>query len=197
LPWLRFLHLEGPRLLAFLVICALLVLLESLGDDGRAWLRYERALIVDGEWWRLLSGHLVHLGWAHLALNVMGLALMWALFYEDYPLRQWALVLLGSLLAIDAGFLLIERELRWYVGLSGLLHGVMAAGTLAHLRRREPDAWILVPFLVGKLIYEQSVGTMPYSLESVSGPVVVDSHLYGSLGAVITVLALGSRRQRI
>lgn len=197
LPWLRFLHLEGPRLWAFLGICLLLVVVESFGDDGRAWLRYERALIAEGEWWRLLSGHLVHLGWSHLALNVMGLALMWALFYEDYPLRHWALILIGALIAIDSGFFFIERELRWYVGLSGILHGVMAAGTLAHLRRREPDAWILLPFLVGKLLYEQWVGTMPYSLESASGPVVVDAHLYGTLGAVAAALALGLRRQRL
>jgi rhomboid family GlyGly-CTERM serine protease len=172
-------------------------LLECLGDDGRAWLRYERVPIADHEWWRLVTGHIVHLGWTHLVLNVMGLALMWALFYEDYSLRQWALIVLGSMIAIDIGFLVFERQLRWYVGLSGLLHGVMAAGTLAHLRRREPDAWILLPFLVGKLIYEQWIGTMPYSLESANGPVVVDAHLYGTVGAALTALALGLRRQRL
>jgi rhomboid family GlyGly-CTERM serine protease len=160
-------------------------------------LRYERALVADGEWWRLVTGHLVHLGWAHLALNVMGLLLMWALFCEDFTLRRWALILTGSLIAIDAGFFFIERGLRWYVGLSGVLHGVMAAGTLAHLRRREPDAWILLPFLIGKLIYEQWVGVMPYSLESASGPVVVDAHLYGALGAVAAALTLGPVRQRL
>jgi len=177
-----------------LSICLLLVVIESLGDEGRVWLRYERAMLVDGEWWRLLTGHLTHLGWTHLALNVMGLALMWALFYDDYPLRQWAPILVCSLIAIDAGFFFIDRNLRWYVGLSGVLHGVMAAGTLAHLRRREPDVWILLPFLVGKLIYEQFVGTMPYSLESANGPVVVDAHLYGTLGAVVAVLMLRWRR---
>ena len=180
---------------AFLGICVLLVLPESLGDDGRAWLRYERALIADGEWWRLLSGHVVHLGWTHLALNVMGLALMWSLFYEDYALRHWVLILVCSLIAIDCGFFFIERGLRWYVGLSGVLHGVMAAGTLAHLKRREPDAWILLPFLTAKLAYEQLFGTMPYSPEAANGPVVVDAHLYGTLGACLAVMALRLRRQ--
>lgn len=193
-PWLRFLHLDGRRLWAFLAICALLIALESLGDEGRLLLRYERALVAQGQWWRLLTGHIVHLGWTHLALNLMGLALMWALFFPDYSVRGWAVILLCSLVTIDAAFFFIERDVRWYVGLSGLLHGVMAAGTIAYVRRREPGAWVLVPFLIGKLIYEQFVGTMPYSLDSAGGPVVVDAHLYGVLGAVIGVLALRWRR---
>jgi rhomboid family GlyGly-CTERM serine protease len=189
-PWLRFLHLDGRRLWAFVAICALLVALESLGDEGRLLLRYERALVAQGQWWRLLTGHIVHLGWTHLALNLMGLALMWALFFPDYSVRGWLVILSCSLVTIDAAFFFIERDVRWYVGLSGLLHGVMAAGTIAYVRRREPGAWVLVPFLIGKLIYEQLVGTMPYSLDSAGGPVVVDAHLYGVLGAVIGVLAL-------
>ncbi|HJS22211.1 MAG TPA: rhombosortase [Steroidobacteraceae bacterium] len=193
--WLRFLHLDARRLWAFLAICAVLVALESLGDDGRLQLRYERELIAQGQWWRLVTAHIVHLGWTHLALNVMGLALMWALFFPDYSPRGWALILACSLVTIDAAFFFIERDVRWYVGLSGLLHGVMAAGTIAYARRREPGAWILVPFLIGKLLYEQLVGTMPYSLDSADGPVVVDAHLYGVLGAVVGVLALRPRRQ--
>ncbi len=194
-PWLRFLHLDGRRLWAFLAICAALAAIESLGDAGRLLLRYERELVAQGEWWRLLTGHIVHLGWTHFALNVMGLALMWALFFPDYSLRSWALILSCSLIAIDAAFFFIERDVRWYVGLSGVLHGVMAAGTLAYVRRREPGAWILLPFLVGKLLYEQFVGTMPYSLDSSGGPVVVDAHLYGVLGAVVAVVALRWRAQ--
>ncbi len=158
-------------------------------------MRYERELIAHGEWWRLLSGHFVHLGWSHLALNVLGLALMWALFFPEYSLRGWVLILACSLILIDAAFFLIERDVRWYVGLSGMLHGVMTAGTLSHLKRREPDAWILLPFLIGKLAYEQFVGPMPYSADSASGPVIVDAHLYGTLGAVVAVLALRLRPQ--
>ena len=103
--------------------------------------------------------------------------------------------MIASVTAIDAGFLLLNPELEWYVGLSGALHGVMAAGTLAHLRRREPDAWILVVFLIGKLAYEQFIGVMPYSASSAGGPVVVDAHLYGAIGALIVAVPLALRRE--
>jgi rhomboid family GlyGly-CTERM serine protease len=173
----------------------LLATLESTGDAGRLLLRYQRDAIVAGEWWRLLTGHLVHLGLAHLALNLAGLLLMWTLFIVDYSPRQWLIIAIASAAAIDAGFLLFNTELDWYVGLSGVLHGVMAAGTLAHLRRREPDAWILVVFLIGKLAYEQLIGVMPYSMKSAGGPVVVDAHLYGAIGALIVAVPLALRRK--
>ena len=158
-------------------------------------MRYQRDAILAGEWWRLVTGHFVHLGWAHLGLNVMGLVLMWTLFAADYTPRQWLIIVAGSIAAIDAGFLLLNPELVWYVGLSGALHGVMAAGTLAHLRRREPDGWILAVFLIGKLVYEQVVGVMPYSLKSAGGPVVVDAHLYGAVGALIVTASLALLRK--
>jgi rhomboid family GlyGly-CTERM serine protease len=186
------LHLQGRRLWGFLAFCALIVLLETFGDAGREALRYERAAVADGEWWRLVSGHLVHLGWRHVALNLLGLALMWALFFADYSLRQWAIVLGASTLAIDAGFWFLNPGLVWYVGLSGALHGVMAAGTLAHVRRRERDAWVLVPFLIGKLAYEHWNGSMPYSADA-GGAVVVAAHLYGALGALAAALFLRPR----
>jgi len=193
--WLASLHLDGARLTGFILFCALLAAVELSGDAGREALRYERLAIEHGEWWRLVTGHFVHLGWQHLALNVMGLALMWALFFPDYRPSHWAVIALASMLAIDLGFYFLDRDLVWYVGLSGLLHGVMAAGTLAHLRRRERDAWVLVPFLVGKLIWEQYSGAMPYSADSAGGPVVVDAHLYGALGALLAALFLPPRRQ--
>jgi rhomboid family GlyGly-CTERM serine protease len=189
--------LQDRRLIGFVLFCAFITLLELSGDAGREALRYEREAIAQGELWRLVTGHLVHLGWQHYALNLMGFALMWALFFPDYSLARWGFILLASAAAIDIGFYFLERDLVWYVGLSGVLHGVMAAGTLAHLRRREADAWILAPFLVAKLIWEQYSGAMPYSTDSAGGPVVVDAHLYGALGAALAALWLPMRREPV
>jgi rhomboid family GlyGly-CTERM serine protease len=190
--WLTFLHLDGRKLWMFLGLCAGLALLEAFGDAGRDLLRYERDAIAAGEWWRLLSGHVVHLGWRHLALNVAGLSLMWALFFPDYTPARWGVILLVSALAIDIAFLAIERQIDWYVGLSGALHGVMVAGTVAHVRRRERDAFILAPFLVIKLAWEQLSGAMPYSSDP-GGNVIVDAHLYGALGGLIASLVFFRR----
>ena len=176
---LKSLNCDGRRGLALLAACLLLCLPALSGEPLRALLRYERAGLAAGQWWRLLTAHLVHLDLHHALLNAAGLALMWALFERDYSPRQWLRILLASIAAIDAGLWLRDSTVLWYVGSSGALHGIMAAGTLAHLRQGEREGWLLAGILLLKLAYEQWLGALPLSG---SDPVVVDAHLYGVLG---------------
>ena len=161
-------------------MCCLLLLPVLAGDAGREAMRYDRTALAGGQWWRLLTAHIVHLDFDHAAINSLGLVLMWALFARDYRPPQWLAIVLGSIAAIDAGLWLRDSTVNWYVGSSGALHGIMAAGTLAHLRRRDLDGWILAVFIVVKLAYEQSAGALPFT-DSHAG-VVVDAHLFGTLG---------------
>jgi rhomboid family GlyGly-CTERM serine protease len=177
----RSLNCDAGYGVALLAAWGLLLALAATGDAGRALLRYDRMALAGGELWRLLTAHFVHLDFPHALLNCAGLTLMWALFARDYTPRQWLTVAAVTLAAIDAGLWLCDSTLGWYVGSSGALHGVMAAGTLAHLRRREPDGWLLAAFLVAKLGFEHWVGALPFSGRH---PVVVDAHLYGVLGGL-------------
>ena len=181
------LNCDGRRGLALLATCLLLLLVTLTGDGGRLALRYERAGLAAGQYWRLVTAHLVHLDVRHALLNSLGLALMWALFARDYSPRQWLVVVLLSMAAIDAGLWLADSTVVWYVGSSGVLHGVMAAGTVAHLRAGEREGWILAAVLVTKLAYEQWFGALPLSGRD---PVVVDAHLYGVLGGAAAAACL-------
>ncbi|MBV8404767.1 MAG: rhombosortase [Gammaproteobacteria bacterium] len=188
---LRSLNCDGRRGLALLLGCVLLLLPTLAGKHGQALLRYERSALAAGQWWRLLTAHLVHLDLRHALLNAAGLALIWALFARDYSPRGWLAIVLGAAAAIDAGLWLGDSTVQWYVGSSGVLHGAMAAGTLAHLRNRERDGWLLLTLLAAKLLYEQSVGALPFSGRD---PVVVDAHLYGVLGGGAVAAFLSPRR---
>src|SRR5579864_2208150 len=160
---LKSLNCDGKRGFALLAACAVLLVPVLAGDAGREGLRYDRTALAAGQWWRLLTAHVVHLDLEHAALNSLGLVLMWALFARDYRPRQWLTIILGAVAAIDAGLWLRDSTVAWYVGSSGALHGVMAAGTLAHLRRRDPEGWLLAAFLIVKLGYEQLVGALPFT----------------------------------
>ena len=177
--------------MALLAVCGVLLLPVLAGDAGREALRYDRAALAAGEWWRLLTAHIVHLDFDHAALNSLGTVLMWALFARDYRPLGWLVIVLVSIVAIDAGLWLRDSTIAWYVGSSGALHGVMAAGTLAHLRRRDLDGWLLAVFIVVKLAYEQSAGALPFT-DSHAG-VVVDAHLYGALGGALAAVCLRPR----
>ena len=188
---LKSLNCDGRFGLGLLLACAVLLLPELAGEAGRTLLRYDRAELVAGQWWRLLTAHLVHLDLEHAALNSLGLVLMWALFARDYKPGQWVLIVLAAITAIDAGLWLRDSTVAWYVGSSGALHGVMAAGTLAHLRRRDLDGWILAGFIIVKLAFEQLSGALPFA-DSGAG-VIVDAHLFGSLGGLAVAAALKPR----
>jgi rhomboid family GlyGly-CTERM serine protease len=176
------------------LLIAILVALYLLGDAGRDALKYERAAILNGEYWRLISGHFVHGTAQHLLLNVAGLLLISALFPRDYSARGWLIVVSTSIFAIDVGFVFYEPQLHWYVGFSGVLHGALAAGAFAWWRTEpKPLSLGLGGVLLGKLVWEQWRGALPLSGDL---PVVVDAHLYGAIGGALGASILWASRQR-
>jgi rhomboid family GlyGly-CTERM serine protease len=187
----RSLNCDRAYGIALLGVCALLALLEILGEPARQALSFERSALAGGEWWRLLTAHFVHLDAEHAFLNGLGVILMWALFARDYSPWRWAAIYSGSALAVSVGLWFGNPELQWYVGASGALHGVMTAGTIAHLRRRDLDGWILAAFIITKLAYEQFAGALPFAGTSST---IVDAHLYGAVGGVVLGLFLTQRK---
>jgi rhomboid family GlyGly-CTERM serine protease len=189
--FLKSLNCDRGYGVALLCVCALLAVPELFGEPARRLLSFDREAIGAGQWWRLLSAHFVHLDLEHAVLNSLGLVLMWALFARDYSPSRWVAIYCGSAIAVSLGLWFANPELHWYVGASGALHGVMTAGTIAHLRRRDLDGWILAIFIVVKIAYEQSAGALPFA-----GTVntIVDAHLYGALGGIVLALPMNSRR---
>lgn len=158
--------------------------------------RYDRAAILDGEAWRLVTGHLLHADVHHLGWNVFGVLLVWFLFARDYTPRQWLAILLTSTAVTSAGFLLLEPELDWYVGFSGVLHGCMAAGLVAWLRStRDPLTWLVAGLFAAKLAWEHFQGALPFTAGTLSLPVVHEAHTYGAIGGVLAAVWLGRERR--
>jgi len=192
-------HFDIARSWFVPALVAALILLAALGGDAaRAAGRYERAAVLRGELWRLVTGHFVHLGWSHMLLNLAGLVLVWMLCANGLNGWRGVSALLASIAAIDSGFLLFEPQLQWYVGFSGVLHGLFAAGIVAAVRARESGAWILAAMLVGKLAFEQLVGPVPLTERVAGGAVIESAHLYGALGGLLAgVLAMRMRAPRL
>jgi rhomboid family GlyGly-CTERM serine protease len=190
--WMSDPNRSGLWLLGLVLLT--LVLLSLLGESGRLALRYEREAVLQGEYWRLMTAHLVHGSTQHLLLNAAGLGLIAALFPHDYSWRAWLVIALFSLLAIDAGFVFYEPQLLWYVGLSGVLHGALAAGAVAWWRHESRLlALVLSVIFIGKLVWEQWHGALPLSGDL---PVVVNAHLYGALGGALAGLVLWLQAHR-
>jgi rhomboid family GlyGly-CTERM serine protease len=172
--------------------------LAAGGDELRELARYQRDSIENGQYWRLVSGHLVHLGLGHLWPNLAALVVVGALFEGVLRNADWWRVSFASAAAIDLGLYLFEPDVAWYVGLSGVLHGLVAAGALALCLGRQTLGFVLAAALCAKLSFEQFAGPVPLTAESVGGPVVVAAHLYGAAGgALAEALAHVVRRRRV
>ncbi len=182
-----------------LVLLAVCGALAAGGDEMRELGRYDRQAIEGGEYWRLLTGHLVHLGFGHLWPNLAALAVIGALFDDVFRSADWWRVSAASAAAIDLGLYLLDPGVAWYVGLSGVLHGMVAAGALALIARRQALGVALAVGLGAKLAFEQIVGPVPFTAESVGGPVVVAAHLYGAAGGLSIEAAaqIARRRSRV
>src|SRR6202046_2877977 len=135
---------DRGRWIWLLAIVLALHAVLGLGDSVSQLLRYDRSAIAAGGWWRLLTAHIVHLDVHHLILNELGLVLMWSLFEQDYDPVEWCVIVMSGALAISSGLWWLSPGVSWYVGASGVLHSVMAAGAAKHLLERYWDRWILV-----------------------------------------------------
>jgi rhomboid family GlyGly-CTERM serine protease len=172
-----------------------LLILSALGDNARALLRYDRAGLEAGQWWRLLSCHLVHLNWPHCLMNVAALLLIGFLFGIEYSALLWTSIATGGALAVSGGLWFFHPELQWYVGASGALHTLLAAGGLAAALRRRREGYIVLVLLALKLAYEHWSGPLPMHSAAMRAQVIVDAHLYGAVaGFAIAAVFLAVAR---
>lgn len=188
------LHAHGfaRRWMLTIALAVSVVGFELAGAAARLALRYERAGVLAGELWRLVSGNLVHLGWRHLLLNLAGLALVAALGGPALAGLRGGSIMFGSMLGVGLGLLAFAPEVGWYVGLSGALHGMLAAVVVDACFNTATRQWgvALGVLLACKLAWEQLAGPLPLTAEAAGGPVIVAAHLHGALAGAL--VALGS-----
>lgn len=177
--------LERMTGLLLLVVAGVAILVAIGGSTIGDALRYDREEILAGQVWRILTAHLVHLGWSHLLLNLIGLVFIWALFGQALSTRGWVGTFVVCALGVSLGLLAFNPRLGWYVGLSGILHGLFAAGAIAerHIHRR--TYLIMLGLLLSKLMWEQFHGPLPGTASTAGGNVIVDAHLYGAITGLV------------
>jgi len=166
----------------------LFVICFSLQSAGLvSTFQFDRSLIDQGHYWLLLTGHLVHLNWAHWALNMAGLVVVGVFFSQYGSILDWLIVLLFSALVIGLGLYWFHPELSWYVGLSGVLHGLFIYGAIREIRFYPFSGYVLLLLLTGKLFWEYMNGALPGSEEMTGGRVLVEAHLYGAIAGLVAV----------
>ena len=158
--------------------------------------RFNRALVEQGDVWLLFSGHIVHLNWSHWALNMAGLAIVAFFFSSHASFKQWLTVIIVSACMINIGLWWWMPEIRTYVGLSGVLHGLFLYGALREIRFYPTSGYVLTSVLIAKLTLEFFNGALPGSEDMTGGRVLTEAHLLGAIGGIL-VWSAETLKQRL
>jgi rhomboid family GlyGly-CTERM serine protease len=159
-------------------------------------LAYDRLRIVDGEWWRVLTGNWVHFSGRELTWNLAVLmpAGVWA--ERLVPLRARVLFLVAP--AFVGGVLYgFFTEISHFAGLSGVAAGVVAFLAIAQLRSTETDRWfwrLVLGLLALKIAAEAIVASRLVS--AVPDPAARAVPLIHLAGITAASLVLSVRRRK-
>lgn len=152
--------------------------------------------IADGEYWRVITGQLLHTNLNHLYLNTAGLLLIWALHGEYYTAKHYVIVTSVSLIIIGIALGIIYQN-TIYSGLSGVLHALLIYGSILDIKRKLNSGWLIFAGIWLKVLYENTFGASGSTAELISASVAVESHLIGAMvGLFIASIMLLIERKK-
>jgi rhomboid family GlyGly-CTERM serine protease len=136
---------------------------------------YDRAAILRGEVWRLVTGHLTHWSPDHLLWNVVAFVTLG--FVCERRRGLYGAVLLASALSVSLVLLIVCPEVTAYRGLSAVASALWFWAAMIIAERRLTASFVLFALFFGKVLIELSTGTSIFA----SGFTVLPSvHLIGA-----------------
>ncbi len=172
----------------FPLVTALLVLAATavywLPDADQLFI-YDRDQILDGDIWRLVTGHLVHLSAEHFGYNLVLFALTGC--WLEYRLGvQYAWLLAVTSVVAGLYSLAFLSDMTQYGGLSGLASANIVYLCLYESRRSSAARllWLAILLLfAAKVGYEIWIGNAMFA-DSTRFEVVPSIHVIGAVVAV-------------
>lgn len=180
-------QIVGPTILVITMV--MLYLPNWLSDyPVQALLRFNQQAISEGEFWRLLTGNLLHTNHWHLILNIGGVVLLWAIHGYYYRTKPYLFGLLTAGLFTCICIYLFSPQLKFYVGMSGALHGLFVWGAYMDIKHKYKTGWLLMIGVWLKILHEQFSGASAQVASLIESQVAIDSHLYGGIAGLVLVL---------
>lgn len=181
---------RGSARWQFAAAVSIVSLLLLLWPEATDLLKWERDTLARGQAWRWMSAHLAHLGLMHCLSNLLGLLLICGSVWDELGLAEAFALWLWTAAGTSLLLWWCSPDIRWYVGLSGVLHGLWAGCALAWFERTGDRLASVALVLLGikLLVPLQTLNAMP---------VVTVAHAYGALcGLLWAVLRSVQRRSQ-
>ena len=115
---------------------------------------------------------------------MFALLVIYYLFIEDITVKTQIMLLASLTLAVGIGIHFFS-DIERYTGFSGVCHGVLIAGALLTLERKDRWINILVLFGTGVKLAEEYLSDDRSSPLFNTGYVAIEAHQFGALGAIV------------
>jgi len=167
----------------FLGLLCLIIYIASANNITA--IDYNRELIINGEYWRLLSGNFNHTNIYHLLLNLTALAVIGGLHYRYYNSVVFTSLILLLSIGVGVGILWLSPSTHLYVGLSGILHGMIIVGAIIDVTKKYYSGYVLIIGTIIKVINEQLFNSPVEMSQLIEAKVLTEAHLYGLVTGLI------------
>lgn len=138
---------------------------------------WQNDAILQGEIWRIITGHMAHTNYWHALSNIL------AFWYITLIFTTLPWLRLSLLLSLGIGIGLFFTDIERYVGFSGVLYGLFFYATT-----REKNV-ILIVMGISKLIWDQWIGLGDVWNEWIQAPVALQAHWIGATFGITLALA--------
>lgn len=173
----------------YIFLLAAIVLLALAEPISSHWLMFDREAIDNGQVWRLFSAHFVHLSTAHLLGNSMGVVLLGYISGRSLSNFLGVLLLAWCVAVVGIGLYVYADYLQRYVGLSGVLHGlILVAPCISPFYSRNIAGCFLL-VVVSKVVWEMTPFYDDMAMSGViGGRVETNAHLLGVIAGLVFLL---------
>ncbi|KAF7771499.1 hypothetical protein PCIT_a4091 [Pseudoalteromonas citrea] len=171
-------------------LCLILLSTLLMAVNSNTFLEFNRALVEQHQWWRIVTSQFVHANWTHLGLNILGIVFIWLLHAEHRTAKAYTIHTLFLASWTGAGIWLFCPSINIYTGLSGLLHGVIVWGAVKDITVGMRTGWLLFLGIWVKLGWEQWQGPSVDVGNLIDSRVAIEAHLIGAIGGLVLSLNL-------
>lgn len=175
----------GLLLLSLICIILFTLVPESV-------LAFRRVEISHGQWWRLVTGNLMHTNHWHLLMNLAGLWTIGFLFEFKLSLFKFLVLFLCLCTMEGASLYWFYPQLQGYVGLSGILHGLFSYGAVREIFSGIKMGYLLLLGVILKTGYEHFFGASAEVIQMIGAKVAVDAHLVGMCCGIIIAIIVSA-----
>lgn len=158
-------------------------------------LAYQVHSIQQGQWWRLITGNLMHTNFWHLLMNVLGLWVIAFLYQFHFSFFKF-LVLFTLLCLLEGLGLYFFYPIQAYVGLSGVLHGLFAFGAVREILANIKMGYLLLIGVIFKTSYEQIFGSSIQLSQIIEAKVATEAHFVGMFCGIILAISIWALSKR-